>query len=341
MRKSSETQEEQALERRRVAGDLVAAGRERRHRAGQRLARAQRVEREQRAAARAGGDRHDHRLADRPRDGQDQGRHDARDRGRDDDPEARRRDPARAQAVGGLAKSHGDGPHRVLGDRRDERDRQDPDADAGGQEVERPSASVKIDWTTLGLIQVRAKKPRTTLGMPARISRIGLTVDRDLRTGVLGQVDRAGEADRCGDDHRDDRDDQRPGQHASAARTCRVAGTSPARTAVGTRSAPRNEIASKISVRTIPALIRIERIAAPNRTARIAPSLRRRAAVPRSRAVQLLAPTRGVGHVVHSGRNGGTGRTSELVRPVRGGRGYSAASHAVLVAASLSAGRFT
>ena len=41
-----------------------------------------------------------------------------------------------------------------------------------------PFASVKIDWTTVGLIHVRAKKPRTTLGMPARISRIGLTMPR-------------------------------------------------------------------------------------------------------------------------------------------------------------------
>ena len=33
-------------------------------------------------------------------------------------------------------------------------------------------------WTIVGLMKVRAKNPRTTLGMPARISRIGLTVPR-------------------------------------------------------------------------------------------------------------------------------------------------------------------
>ncbi len=38
-----------------------------------------------------------------------------------------------------------------------------------------PGTSV---WTIVGLMNVRAKKPRTTLGMPARISRIGLTVPR-------------------------------------------------------------------------------------------------------------------------------------------------------------------
>src|SRR6476646_1586014 len=41
-----------------------------------------------------------------------------------------------------------------------------------------PVASWNTVRTTLGLIQVRAKKPRTTLGIPARISRIGLTVER-------------------------------------------------------------------------------------------------------------------------------------------------------------------
>ncbi len=39
-----------------------------------------------------------------------------------------------------------------------------------------PPAVGKIAWTTFGLMKVRAKKPRTTLGTPARISRIGFTV---------------------------------------------------------------------------------------------------------------------------------------------------------------------
>ena len=42
----------------------------------------------------------------------------------------------------------------------------------------KPLALGKIAWTTFGLMNVRAKKPRTTLGMPARISRIGLTMPR-------------------------------------------------------------------------------------------------------------------------------------------------------------------
>jgi len=49
----------------------------------------------------------------------------------------------------------------------------------------RPAASMlntvacgQTRWTMLGLMNVRAKKPRTTLGMLARISRIGFTKDR-------------------------------------------------------------------------------------------------------------------------------------------------------------------
>ena len=41
-----------------------------------------------------------------------------------------------------------------------------------------PCAVGKMAWTTFGLMKVRAKKPSTTLGMPARISRIGFTVRR-------------------------------------------------------------------------------------------------------------------------------------------------------------------
>ena len=52
-----------------------------------------------------------------------------------------------------------------------------PDADARGGEVEARTLG-KMRWTIGGLMNVRAKKPRTTLGMPARISRIGLIVRR-------------------------------------------------------------------------------------------------------------------------------------------------------------------
>ena len=38
-----------------------------------------------------------------------------------------------------------------------------------------PDACGLIRWTTSGLMTAIAKKPRTMLGMPARISRIGLT----------------------------------------------------------------------------------------------------------------------------------------------------------------------
>ena len=42
----------------------------------------------------------------------------------------------------------------------------------------KPLAVGKKTWMTLGVITVSAKKPRTTLGMPARISRMGLTMPR-------------------------------------------------------------------------------------------------------------------------------------------------------------------
>ena len=55
---------------------------------------------------------------------------------REDDPDARRQ-AARAQAVRRLAERPGHRPHRVLGDRGDERDRQDADGDARRQDRER------------------------------------------------------------------------------------------------------------------------------------------------------------------------------------------------------------
>ena len=91
-----------------------------------------------------------------------------------DDAQARRH-AARAEPVRRLAEVRRHGAHRVLGDRRDERDGQDADADPRGQEVERRRA-VKSGWMRSGVMKVRAKNPRTTLGMPARISRTGLTM---------------------------------------------------------------------------------------------------------------------------------------------------------------------
>src|SRR3954454_12067731 len=80
-------EEEQALERGAVPRHLIATRRERGHRPGEGLARAERVEREQRPGSGSGGERHDHRLADGPRDRKDHRRDDARNRGRDDDPD--------------------------------------------------------------------------------------------------------------------------------------------------------------------------------------------------------------------------------------------------------------
>ena len=78
-----------------------------------------------------------------------------------------------------------------------------------------------------GLITGRAKKPSTTLGMPASISRIGFSIRRSRGLGVLGQVDRGAQAERRGDDHRDDRDHQRARRRSSGCRTRRRRGNQP------------------------------------------------------------------------------------------------------------------
>ena len=41
-----------------------------------------------------------------------------------------------------------------------------------------PLAPGTTVWTICGLMKVSAKNPSTTLGMPARISRIGFTIPR-------------------------------------------------------------------------------------------------------------------------------------------------------------------
>ena len=66
-------------------------------------------------------------------------------------------------------------------------------------------------WTMFGLIQVRAKKPRTTLGIEARISRIGLRRRRTRGAGVLGEVDPGSEPERRRHEHRHAADDERAG----------------------------------------------------------------------------------------------------------------------------------
>ena len=132
-----QAQEEEALEGGRVAGHLVAAGGERGHRAGHGLARPERVQGEQRASGRTGREGHDHRLADGPRDGQDHRRDDARDRGRDDDPDAVVRAAARRARTTPRAATSGTA--RIASSEMDATSGmvEDPDADAGRQQVER------------------------------------------------------------------------------------------------------------------------------------------------------------------------------------------------------------
>ena len=48
----------------------------------------------------------------------------------------------------------------------------------GGQQVERVVAPVKSRWMISGAMNREAKKPSTTLGMPARTSMIGFSSPR-------------------------------------------------------------------------------------------------------------------------------------------------------------------
>ena len=156
-------------------GDLVGADRQQ-IAAGHRLPGAEEVARPEGAAGAAGGDRHDHRLADRARDPEDDGGSDPRGRGGEDDL-GRHAPSARTDPVRRLAERVGYRVHRVLGDRRHQRHRQDADPDARGQQVERAGVEKRF-FTKSGLITARAKNPITTLGTPASVSMIGLRMRR-------------------------------------------------------------------------------------------------------------------------------------------------------------------
>ena len=85
--------------------------------------------------------------------------------------------PPRSDPICGFPEVAGDRAHRVLGDGRDQRHGQDTDTDARGHEREdtrRPEEALHDGgWSTAS-----AKKPRTTLGMLASISRVGLSARR-------------------------------------------------------------------------------------------------------------------------------------------------------------------
>ena len=136
MRKRTKPEEEEAQEGGIVTDDLVGPGRQRGHRAGERLPGPERVDGEQRAAVAPAATattivspiaREIARMIAATMPEIAAGT-------------TTRRlvvMPSGAEAVRGLAQRRGHGAHRVLGDRRDERDGQDADADAGGGEVER------------------------------------------------------------------------------------------------------------------------------------------------------------------------------------------------------------
>ena len=103
-------------------------------------------------------------------------------------------------------------------------------------------APEKSVCTRSGLITLSAKKPMTTLGMPARVSRIGFRIRRSRAVGVLGQVDRRarGPSGRR-DHHRDDRDDRACRRRSCGRRMALRRGNHPS-----LQSAPRRHLAEEL-----------------------------------------------------------------------------------------------
>ena len=85
----------------------------------------------------------------------------------------------RAHREGALAQAARDRPHRVLGDRGDQRRDEEADDDPAGQRREGADVPLpKSGLRTSGARKLMAKKPSTMVGMPAIVSRIGLTMLR-------------------------------------------------------------------------------------------------------------------------------------------------------------------
>ena len=118
---------------------------------------------------------------------------------------------ARAEPVGAVAELLRHGGHGVLGDRGDGRDEHHAHDEAGGEDVEDRPRPTPMSWRS-GVKNVRAKKPKTTVGMPASTSSAGLSDLADPRPRVLAQVDRGAEPERQCDDAGPERDDERAGE---------------------------------------------------------------------------------------------------------------------------------
>ena len=82
-----------------------------------------------------------------------------------------------AEAIGRLSERPRHGPHGILRYRGDQGDDEDPDCDAGGEEVGALGPG-DVACMMFGVMNCRAKKPSTTDGTPARISSVGLRTRR-------------------------------------------------------------------------------------------------------------------------------------------------------------------
>ena len=162
---------------------------------------------EKRPAGAARSDGHDHRLANRSRDSDDQGRHDSRDRGRHDD----------AQGGGPLPRAEpvADASRRYAGTACMASSETDAISGVMSTPTAMPAAamfesgaSVK-GWITFGLIQVSAKKPKHHAWDRGQDFEDRLQGASHARGGVLGQVDPGAQAERRCDQHGDSRDHKR------------------------------------------------------------------------------------------------------------------------------------
>ena len=281
-----------------------------------------RVELEQRAAGAAGHERHDHRLADRAREGEQQRGHDAGDRGGEDDVQARR-SLARAQAVRRLAQ--------VLRHRVHARPRRSV-ATSGVMRTPtaRPATNMFESGAPVEWLHDRRAEPGEGQEPEHHARDGGEDLDDRLDRscgpacdGVLAEVDPRTQAERRRHEHRDAGDDERPRQDRRD-----VVHAAPREPAVGeepTLSTWKKKVAAlPISEKTIAALITIEKTAAPRKASRIsglaAPSTGAMRRSPSSRLPAALE--RSCHHGSGEGSSiGGTRRPSQwwlgLLRRVR------------------------
>ena len=109
--------------------------------------------------------------------------------------------PATGTDLYAASRSARDGVHRVLGDGRHQRHREDADADPAASRLNVPALENSF-FTKSGLITLSAKKPMTTLGTPASVSMIGFRIRRS-RPSVLRPGRSPPRDPRDRDSHRD------------------------------------------------------------------------------------------------------------------------------------------